>query len=107
MKTETIAAMMAVIGRAQSAAMLRGPSPSEKLCQGTAFEEKGNWYCQKVQRVTYQNIGKSGQYNEVVGMDQKTGACEFAPRQFSGPLAPFNEPVSTFNTFRNSSHNRH
>jgi hypothetical protein len=107
MKTETLATMLAVIGMAQSAAVLRGSSPSEKLCQGTAFEEKGNWYCQKVQRVTYQNIGKPGQYNEVVGMDQKTGDCRFAPRQFSGPLAPFNEPVSTFNTFRNSSHNRH
>lgn len=99
MKIKTVAAMLVMVGTAQSVA--RGSSPSEQLCEGTAFEEKGNWYCQKVQRVTYQNIGKSGQYKEVVGMNQQTGACEFAPRQFSGPLAPFNEPVSVFNTHRN------
>ncbi|KAK4235004.1 putative TOS1-like glycosyl hydrolase-domain-containing protein [Achaetomium macrosporum] len=66
----------------------------KQLCQGTSHEENGNWYCRQVQRITYENIGASGQYNEVVSMDQQTGDCEFAVRNVSGPLAPFNEPLS-------------
>lgn len=107
MKTKPITVMLATAVAAQSAVAFRGSSPSTQLCQGTAFEEKGNWYCQKVQRVTYQNMGKSGQYNEVVSMDQQAGTCKFAPRQFSGPLAPFNEPVNVFKTFRDRSRNEH
>jgi hypothetical protein len=56
-------------------------------------------YCQKVQRITYQNMGTSNHYNQVINMDQKSGTCTFGRKEFSGPLAPFGEPVCTvFNT---------
>ncbi|KAJ4296076.1 target of Sbf [Collariella sp. IMI 366227] len=56
------------------------------------FQEQGISYCNPVQGITYENMGSSGQYNEVIDMDDQSGECKFAPRQFSGPLAPFNEP---------------
>jgi hypothetical protein len=76
MRTNAIAAMLAVASTAHSSILDRSPSPGRP-----------------VQRITYQNVGASGQYNEVVSMDQETGECKFAPRNISGPLAPFNEPV--------------
>ncbi|KAK4035404.1 hypothetical protein C8A01DRAFT_17933 [Parachaetomium inaequale] len=81
-------------GAAKSAVTVRGSYPSQQLCQGTATEEHGNRYCQKVQRITYQNMGISGLYSQVISMDQGTGECTFAPREFSGPLGPFGEPLS-------------
>lgn len=94
MKNNIITTMLVMAGMAHGTVEPRGSSPSQQLCQGTSSKEQGNWYCQKVQRVTYTNMGKSGQYNEVISMGQKTGKCQFGTRQFSGQLAPFNEPVS-------------
>ncbi|SPQ18636.1 ae76cd03-b6bf-497b-81d4-32f3bc7c4049 [Thermothielavioides terrestris] len=74
--------------------MARGSSSTQQACQGTRQEEQGNWYCRQVQHVTYENMVNSGQYSEVVSMDQQTGDCKFANRSFSGPLAPFDEPLS-------------
>jgi len=85
--------MLAMASTAYGASLSGDSWPSEKLCQGTSFEEQGNWYCRQVQRITYQNMGRSGQYQEVVNMDPRNGKCDFAARQYSGPLAPFNEPV--------------
>jgi hypothetical protein len=95
MRNDILTAMLVMAGTAQSAV-----KPSEVLCQGTSHEEVGNSYCQKVRRVTYENVGmlgKSAQYQEVTHMDQQTGECQYAPRQISGPLAPFDEPVSVMN----------
>ena len=90
-----LALAASTIGTAHAAAVTkRGTSSSQDLCAGKSFEEAGNWYCQPVQHIMYQNVDVSGHYNEVTMMDQKTGACEMEPRKFSGPLAPFNEPVS-------------
>lgn len=93
MRTNIITAMLTMASAGYGAAADGGSWPSDKLCQGTGFEEQGEWYCRQVQRVTYQNMGKSGQYKEVVNMDHQTGKCDFAAKQYSGPLAPFNEPV--------------
>jgi hypothetical protein len=93
MRNSIVTAMLVMAGTTQSAM-----KPSEALCQGTYHEEVDNWYCQKVQRVTYANVGtmgKPGQYQQVTHMDQQTGECQYAPREISGPLAPFDEPVST------------
>ncbi|KAK4246880.1 hypothetical protein C7999DRAFT_15053 [Corynascus novoguineensis] len=79
----------------QSASATGAFTSSQKLCQGTAAEEKGNWDCQKVQRIIYENVGRPGHYSQVVGMDQTTGECVFTSREYSVPLAPFSEPVST------------
>ncbi|KAK1755055.1 putative TOS1-like glycosyl hydrolase-domain-containing protein [Echria macrotheca] len=67
---------------------------SQQLCAGMSFQEGGNWYCRPVDSITYTNVGTSGQYDEVVKMDDTTGKCETQPRSFSGPMAPFNEPMS-------------
>lgn len=93
MRTNLATAMLAIASTGYGAAMTDGSWPSETLCQGTSFQEQGNWYCRQVQRVTYQNMGRSGEYREVVNMDPQTGKCDFAAKQYSGPLAPFNEPV--------------
>ncbi|KAK0631929.1 putative TOS1-like glycosyl hydrolase-domain-containing protein, partial [Immersiella caudata] len=66
---------------------------SAQLCAGKSFQENGNWYCQPVHHITYQNVGAVGEYQDVVRMDQQSGACEFQKRKFSGPLAPFDEPM--------------
>lgn len=61
---------------------------------GCAFDS-GQVYCQSVGSITYSNLGKSGSYNEVTGMDMETGTCTWSPVSFSGPLAPFDQPVRT------------
>jgi len=99
MKSTAAAAFLAFAVAARAAVVARGTASSQ-LCAGSSFEESGNWYCRPVHRITYQNVGTSGVYNEVVSMDQQTGNCEFRPKQFSGPLAPFNEPVSLTPTRR-------
>lgn len=93
MKSAIVVVLQAFAVATSAAVVVRGTASSQ-LCAGSSFEEGGNWYCRPVNRITYQNVGTSGVYNEVVSMDQQTGNCEFRPKQFSGPLAPFNEPVS-------------
>ncbi|KAK3336132.1 putative TOS1-like glycosyl hydrolase-domain-containing protein [Cercophora scortea] len=68
--------------------------PSEQLCVGTAHQENGNWYCQAVRGVSYQNVGKDWEYGVVTGMNEGNGELYWAPHAYSGPLAPFNEPMS-------------
>ncbi len=89
-----LAAAAALVATTASAVVVPRDSTSDQLCAGKSFQEKGNWYCQPVRHITYQNVGVSGRYKEVVNMNQETGSCEFRDRDFSGPLAPFNEPVS-------------
>lgn len=73
---------------------------SDELCnRGKTHEDldengNGNWYCQKVDQIVYKKVTSSGPYDEVVFMDDKTGACNFKPREVQGELGPFNEPVS-------------
>ena len=96
MRTKLTTAMLAMAGAVYAAAAPPSYSSYKTLCEGTEKQDKGNLYCQKVQRIAYQNVGKGGSYDyeEVVSMDQETGDCKFAPAVFSGPLAPFNSPVS-------------
>ncbi|KAL2136291.1 hypothetical protein VTI74DRAFT_4526 [Chaetomium olivicolor] len=86
--------MLVMANTARTAAGPRSPPTSQQFCQGKTFQEQGNSYCKSVQRVTYESVGISGQYKEVVSMNDRSGDCQFAPRQFSGPLAPFNKPLS-------------
>ena len=88
-----IAALLASEAGMTAAVAVAKDVSSQKLCQGTSREERGNWYCQPVHRIIYENVGTAGQYSDVVGMDQDTGVCRFGNRSYSGPLAPFNEPV--------------
>lgn len=91
MKTDIIA--MLAMANTVAGFVVPSGTPSDQLCKGTSFNEQGNRYCVEVGQIAYLNVGGAGQYQEVVDMDQDTGDCKFAPRQFSGPLAPFNEPV--------------
>ncbi|GAB1310863.1 target of Sbf [Madurella fahalii] len=95
MKPNFLAALLAAGGIANGAVtMIRAALESEQFCNGTVVSEKGNLYCGLVSQIVYKNVGLEGQYNEVVSMNQQTGECQFSPRKFSGPLAPFNEPLS-------------
>ncbi|KAK3396574.1 putative TOS1-like glycosyl hydrolase-domain-containing protein [Sordaria brevicollis] len=73
---------------------------SDELCKrGKTHEDldangNGNWYCQKIDQVIYKKVTSHGPYDEVVGMDDKTGRCDFKPREVQGELGPFNEPMS-------------
>lgn len=94
MRTKITMAMLAMAGAAHAAITPPSYSNSQKLCEGKQITEKGNTYCQKVQRISYENMAKErGSYNQVVSMDQETGDCKFMPATFSGPLAPFDDPV--------------
>ena len=67
---------------------------SQENCAGVSFDQGGNWFCRAVGQVTYSNYGQpAGQYDQVVGMDQTSGQCQFGEKTYSGPLAPFDEPV--------------
>ncbi|KAF2459827.1 putative TOS1-like glycosyl hydrolase-domain-containing protein [Lineolata rhizophorae] len=54
----------------------------------------GNWYCQKVDRVSYQGVGGAGSFNRVTNMDADSGSCSSQPEHYSGSLAPLNEDIS-------------
>ena len=53
----------------------------------------GNNYCSQVNAITYNNVGFSGTYNEITGMDSTTCQCSSEPQAFTGGLAPLNEEV--------------
>lgn len=61
-------------------------------CATNAQEVDGNWYCSAVKKITYNNFGTSGQYNQVIDMADD-GTCTSVPKAFSGPLSPLNEQV--------------
>lgn len=54
----------------------------------------GNYYCNSVQQIIYDNVGFDGTYQEVVDMDLKACTCNYATRSFSGSFAPLNEELS-------------
>ena len=91
--TAAIALLASAIGSA-SGNPVNARTPSGELCNGSAHQDQGNWYCRPVHHIIYENVGRSGQFDEVTRMDQGSGTCSKSPKGFSGPLAPFNEPVS-------------
>lgn len=96
MKTGNIAAVLATASMVDSSIATNSSSSSAQLCQGVNNLEQGISYCREVKRITFQNVGSSGQYSAVTGMDQQTGNCTFASHSFSGPLGPIDEPVGRF-----------
>lgn len=50
-------------------------------------------YCQSTDSITYDNIGFSGSYQDVVNMDSDACTCQMAPKAFAGELAPLSEEV--------------
>lgn len=51
-------------------------------------------YCNPVDQISYSDLGYSGTYQDVTGMDLGACTCSYAPKAFSGPLAPLNEGLS-------------
>ena len=92
MKTFILPALLA---SSAAAAVVGRASSSAELCAAGSTEENGNYYCQAVHQVTYSNVGAqaAGVYEEVVNMNTQTGECKKQNKAFSGPMAPFNEPV--------------
>ncbi|EXJ74288.1 uncharacterized protein A1O5_02584 [Cladophialophora psammophila CBS 110553] len=57
------------------------------------YEEKGNWYCNSVQAISYSNFGTAGQYQKVSYMGSN-GECDFADQSYQGGMAPMDGEVS-------------
>ncbi|OAG40409.1 hypothetical protein AYO21_05309 [Fonsecaea monophora] len=57
------------------------------------YEEKGNWYCDPVQAISYSNFGTAGQYQRVSNMGAN-GACDFAAQSYQGGMAPMDGEIS-------------
>lgn len=76
------------------AAALFAASVSADLCAHGSTDDNGNYYCQKVNAITYTGVGGSGSYNKVTAMDSSSGSCSSSPHSYSGSLAPLDEEVS-------------
>jgi len=63
-------------------------------CTGSSSLFAGNWYCGAVNHILYSNVGHPGKYKQVTNM-AADGSCHTADATFSGPIAPFNEGVSS------------
>ena len=64
------------------------------LCSKGQVEIMGNWYCQAVRKVTYQNLyAAGGSYKKITGMDSASGSCTSEPHGFSGKMSPLDEDV--------------
>lgn len=61
-------------------------------CTGSAKNEGGNWFCGAVDHILYSNVGHPGTYKAVSHMGSD-GSCKYESKDFSGPLAPYNEEV--------------
>jgi hypothetical protein len=55
----------------------------------------GNWYANSIERLAYYGVGAAGSYQRITNMDSATGACAKEPQPFGGPMAPFDEDVSS------------
>lgn len=76
-----------------SLALLTSALTALVAADGCVFHE-GNYYCNAVEAITYENVGYSGTYKDVVEMNSQTCGCEMKDKSFSGPLAPFDEELS-------------
>ncbi|SMQ51106.1 unnamed protein product [Zymoseptoria tritici ST99CH_3D7] len=77
-----------------TAAALLAATVSADLCQEGVEDTNGNFFCQKVNAITYTGVGHDGSYNKITSMDPTTGACSSAPYGYSGSLSPLDEEVS-------------
>ena len=54
-------------------------------------QEGGNYYCDSVKGVSYNNFGGSGSYDRVSSMDN--GQCQFEKLAYGGGMGPFSGEV--------------
>jgi hypothetical protein len=60
---------------------------------GQCQQIAGNYYCSQTNAIKYNNVGFSGTYNQVTGMDSTSCQCSSQKVSFSGGLAPLNQDV--------------
>ncbi|KAI1774701.1 putative TOS1-like glycosyl hydrolase-domain-containing protein [Hypoxylon cercidicola] len=59
-----------------------------------AFEEFGNFFCPNpVKQIKYSGLDIAGKYRAVATMDN-SGTCTFEDKDYSGPIAPFDEDLT-------------
>ncbi|KAI1378698.1 putative TOS1-like glycosyl hydrolase-domain-containing protein [Hypoxylon crocopeplum] len=59
-----------------------------------AFEEFGNFFCPNaVKQIKYSGLDIAGKYRAVDKMDN-SGTCTFKDKDYSGPIAPFDEDLT-------------
>ncbi|KAI2630399.1 putative TOS1-like glycosyl hydrolase-domain-containing protein [Hypomontagnella submonticulosa] len=59
-----------------------------------AFEEFGNFFCPNaVKQIKYSGLDIAGKYRAVAQMDN-SGTCTFKDKDYSGPIAPFDEDLT-------------
>ncbi|KAI2604684.1 putative TOS1-like glycosyl hydrolase-domain-containing protein [Hypoxylon sp. NC1633] len=59
-----------------------------------AFEELGNFFCPNaVKQIKYSGLDIAGKYRAVAQMDA-SGTCTFEDKDYSGPIAPFDEDLT-------------
>lgn len=76
------------------------------LCSLGSELINGNWYCQKVKAITYNNMGASSSYSRVTAMDANSRTCSSTSQSYSGALAPLDGEVSTSKPCSNCSRRR-
>ncbi|KAF0277004.1 hypothetical protein D499_0Z00460 [Hanseniaspora uvarum DSM 2768] len=57
-------------------------------------ESGGNYYCNSVSGIKYENIGYSGSYMDVTSMDESSCECSQSSYSFSGTNSPLDEQLS-------------
>ena len=62
--------------------------------QADCTESGGNYYCNSVSGVKYENIGYSGSYMDVTSMDESSCECSQSSYSFSGTNSPLDEQLS-------------
>ncbi|EME44273.1 hypothetical protein DOTSEDRAFT_71938 [Dothistroma septosporum NZE10] len=75
-----------------TAAALLAATASADLCTHGSTDDDGNYYCQKVEAITYAGVGGEGTYNKVTSMAD--GACTSSPFGYNGSLSPLDEELS-------------
>jgi len=75
-----------------AAALITAGLASATDCSGPVINSIS--YCNAVDQIVYDDLGYSGTYQDVTGMDLDSCTCNYATKAFSGPLAPLNEGLS-------------
>jgi hypothetical protein len=86
--------MRALFTTATIAATVIAGASAQACAAGSAYEQKGNWYCQAVTAISYTNFGTPGQYNKVTSFDDD-GKCSSMDVDYAGGISPMDEEVNT------------
>ncbi|KAI1809767.1 TOS1 protein [Poronia punctata] len=67
---------------------------ADLFCEGAVQDALGNYFCPpSVKQIKYTGLDVPGKYRRVSQMDN-SGTCVFEDREYSGPIAPYDEDLS-------------